>query len=54
MALPVKYVKQALITSKTIISDIPNRLSRQKHAFKEFSFAKELALPSICQTNLMP
>ena len=43
-AFKIINVRQTLITSKTIVTDVLNRLFRQKHVFKEFDLSKETVL----------
>ena len=50
-AFKIINVRHTLITSKTIVTDVLNKLFRQKHAFEEFNLSKETVLPLICKTN---
>ena len=50
-AFKIINVRQTLVTSKTMVTDVLNRLFRQKHAFEEFNLSKEMVLPLICKTN---
>ena len=50
-AFKIINVRQTLITSKTIVTDVLNRLFRQKHSFEEFNLSKQTFLSLICKTN---